>query len=310
MQMKPMVLLRFCLVLAALAAMGGCGRKEAPAPAAEGKPSTRTAGKLQVFVTIAPQAYAAREIAGDHATVSILVEPGSNPHVYEPTPRQMANLGQADLYFLAGVPFEDVLKERIEAANPKMRLIDTGRGIKLRATLADEADEDQPTGKASGMDPHTWLNPLNMKVMASNMADALIEADANHAADYRRNLSALSVVLDQLDADIRDICKDLKKREFMVYHPAFGYFADAYGLKQIPIEIEGKEPTAQTLAAAIERAKKDQIKVIFVQPQFSRKSAQAVAEEIGGRVVVADNLAEDYVGNMRNMARAFVEAMR
>jgi zinc transport system substrate-binding protein len=295
------------LVGALLAATAGCGRREPepPAPAAD----------VRVGVTIPPQMDFARTVGGRHVAVTVLVQPGGNPHTYEPTPQQMAELAKVDVYFLVGVPFEKTLLDRLKAVNPRMRVVDTGKGITLRSMSADElaADSDEPAGhhdEEGNKDPHTWLDPANVKIMAKNMADALIDIDPAHKVDYADNLARFDAELDALDAYIRERCKDLKTRDFMVYHPAFGYFAQAYGLKQVPIELEGKEPSGATLAATIGFARARGIRVIFVQQQFSRRAAQAVAEAIGGRVVAVDPLAEDYVPSMKKMADAFLEAMR
>ncbi len=292
------------LLLAGAAA--GCGRHE--------QAQTAAGGKVGVAVTIPPQMDFARKVGGEHVHVTVLVPPGGNPHTYEPSPQQMTELAQVKVFFQVGVPFEKTLLNRIEAVNPSMKTVDTGAGIALRSMSEDElrADTDEPAGQDEGgnKDPHTWLDPANVKVMARHMADALSEADPQNKADYAANLARYDRELDDLDAYIRARCKDLKTRDFMVYHPAFGYFARAYGLKQVPIELEGKEPSAQTLAATIDFARKSGIKVIFVQKQFSQRAAQAVAQAIGGKVVAVDPLSEDYVRNMKAMADAFAGAMQ
>lgn len=290
---------------AVLAAAGCGGGQDAQAPAA---------GKVGVAVTIAPQVDFVREVGGQHVKVTVLVPPGGNPHTYEPTPQQMTELAKVKVFFEIGVPFEKTILSRIEAVNPSMKMVDTGKGIELRSMSQDElnADADEPAGHGGGgtKDPHTWLDPVNVKIMAGHMADALSEIDPANKADYAANLARFDKKLDDLDAYIRERCKGLKEREFMVYHPAFGYFARAFDLKQVPIELEGKEPSAQTLAATIAFARKTGIKVIFVQKQFSQRAADAVAEAIGGKVVAVDPLAEDYVRNMKAMADAFAGAMQ
>ncbi len=292
------------LVLAAVSV--GCGQQ----PQAQGP----AAGKIGVAVMIAPQMDFVRQVGGQHVQITVLVPPGGNPHTYEPSPQQMTELAQVKVFFEIGVPFEKTLLTRIESVNPTMKMVDTGQGITLRSMSQDEmnADTDEPAGHDEGgnKDPHTWLDPANVKIMAAHMADALSEIDPANKADYAANLARFDKELDDLNAYVRDRCKDLKSRDFMVYHPAFGYFAQAYGLKQVPIELEGKEPSAQTLAATIDFARKTGIKVIFVQKQFSQRAANAVAEAIHGKVVAVDPLAEDYVRNMKAMADAFAGAMQ
>jgi len=151
-------------------------------------------------------------------------------------------------------------------------------------------------------DPHFWLNPRYAKIMAATIEKALEAADLPHAEAFRKNLAALDDDLDKLDARLREALAPLAGRDFFVYHPAFGYFADAYGLRQAPVELEGKEPTARQLARLVARARAEGVRIIFVQPQFSAKSAEAVAAAIGGAVVPLDDLAKDYVANLTDMA--------
>jgi len=263
-------------------------------------------------VSILPQAYFVERVGGGDVDVSVMVHPGASPATYEPTPGQMEQLAGADIYFRIGAPFENVWMDKIMAAHPDLTVVDTRRGITLRTMEAgrQEGSEHEGHRGKSGKDPHIWMNPRLAKVQARTICDALSEADAGHRADYESNLAAFQTELDALDSYVRDRLARLSARRFMVFHPAFGYFADAYDLQQVPIEVEGKEPGARALAALIERAREEGIKVIFVQAQFGRRSAEAVAEAIGGSVLAVDPLARDYVQNMKKMADAFAEAMR
>jgi zinc transport system substrate-binding protein len=297
------------LCFAALAAvcLTACDRAEpAGAPGQGGE-------ALSAFVTIPPQAKFVERVVGQHVEVDVLVEPGHSPHTYEPTPSQMVRLAEADVYFLIGVPFEQILQNKIQSANPDMQMVDTGAGIELRRMKAHvhETEHAEHHSEDEGQrDPHIWLDPANVKVMGRNICDALVEMDPEHEEEYRSNLESFLADLDELDRDIRGITEALKTRKFMVFHPAFGYFADAYGLEQIPIEIEGKEPSARGLQSLIETARDEGIKVIFVQKQFSARSAEVVAGEIGGEVVEVDPLAREYFTGMRKLAQAFARAMR
>ncbi|MFW6188979.1 MAG: metal ABC transporter solute-binding protein, Zn/Mn family [Planctomycetota bacterium] len=293
----------FILAVAVLAAAGaGCGG-EPEAPRLE-------AASVRAFGTILPQQYFIERVGGEHVRADVLVEPGQNPHTFEPGPQKMSRLARADVYFLVGVPFEDVIRDRLRATTPDMRMVDTGKDIKLRSMDSHLRGETPSGHTAEGKDPHVWLDPNNVKKMARRIADALAAIDPSHEPDYRSNLEAFERDLEELDAQIRQICGDLPKRQFMAFHPAFGYFADAYDLQQVAVEVEGKRPSAKDLVHLIERARKNGIKVVFVQKQFSREQAQMIAHEIGGKVVAVDPLAGDYLQNMRRMARAFAEAMR
>jgi zinc transport system substrate-binding protein len=263
--------------------------------------------KVKVVVSILPQEYFVERVGGERVEVEVLVGPGQSPHTYEPTPKQVAALADGQVYFRIGMPFEDVLAEKIKGMFPGLRVVDTRKGITLRRMTADEAaadarEEGAHSGTGGEPDPHTWLDPRLVKVQARTIADALEEIDAGHREEYEKNLAAFVADLDAVDKRIRAALAGVKGRDFFVYHPAFGYFADAYGLRQVPVEIEGKEPGAKQLATLIDRAKAEHVKVIFVQAQFSSKWAQTVAQAIGGAVVPMDDLAKDYIRNLENMA--------
>lgn len=263
---------------------------------------------LDVFVSILPQKYFVERVGAERVAVSVMVGPGRSPATYDPTPRQLSRLSEAELYFRIGVAFENVWMDRIRAANPHMQIIDSLRGIELR-TVDSAARDESPAGNGGIKDPHVWTDPGRVKIMAANIRDALIESDPEHRADYERNYKSFAADLERLDSWIRDLFRELPSHNFMVFHPSWGYFADAYGLRQIPIESGGKEPGPKTLALLIDDARKAGVKVIFVQQQFSRRTAQTVAQAIGAEVVSVDPLAEDYLENMRRVARAFAGAL-
>lgn len=274
---------------------------------------------LRVFVSLLPQQTFVERIGGPDVTVESLVRPGFSPHTYEPTPSQIARLAEADLFVGIGLPFESAWMERLRAANPDMRVLDLSEGIERRALEAHKHDEetaahdhDHPheLDHAAEPDPHLWTSPRLVRIMGERLAAVLAELDPEHAGDHAARLVTFQADLDRLDADIRAQLAGLKHRRFMVYHPAWGYFADAYGLTQIPIELDGKEPGPRQLAALIEQAREQDVKVIFVQPQFSRKAAEQVARAIGGRVESIDNLAPDYFENLRRVARAIADSER
>jgi zinc transport system substrate-binding protein len=285
----------------ALALAAGTARA---AESAEAQPP-----KLNVFVSLLPQATFVERIAGERVKVGVLVGPGQSPHTFEPTPKQMTDLARARLFFALGWPFEKRLVAKVTAANPQLRVVDTREGVPLRSMAAAEIDKDDADHQAGGPDPHIWVSPRLVKIQAATIARALAGEDPAHAADYEKGLKAFQEDLDRVDAKIAKALAPLKGKEMFVYHPAFGYFADAYGLKQVPVEVEGKEPSAKHLAAFIERAKAAGVKIIFVQPQFSAKSAEAVARAIGGAVVPLDPTAKDYLANLETMAEKIGQAL-
>ena len=293
--------------------------------------------EMKVFVSILPQAYFLERVGGDLVDVSVMVGPGHSPHTYEPGPKQMYELSQAKLYFRIGVDFEKVWMERISKINPNMKVVDTRHGIELLPMKAhhheerhglhgrhQEKDQDEHHRhnghgergsahhhRAKGLkDPHIWLSLRLVKIQAETIFEALAAGDPAHRAYYLENLKALERDLDELDKEIAQSLKKAKTGKFMVFHPAWGYFARDYGLEQIPIEIEGKEPTAKDLIRIIQEAKEEGIGIIFVQKQFSKTSAETVARAIGGKVVHVDPLARDYLKNMKEIADRFADVLR
>jgi zinc transport system substrate-binding protein len=267
--------------------------------------------RIRAFVSILPQVYFVERIGGKRVDVSCMVGPGHSPATYEPMPRQMAELSKATLYFRIGVPFENVWIDRISKSSPDMKVIDTRRGIPLMPMRAHDHAGYRADPHDRGLkDPHVWLSLRLASTLAQNIYKAFVSEDPLHQSFYQANLQSLRRDLDELDAEIVEIMKNAKTRKFMVFHPAWGYFAHDYGLEQVPIETEGKDPTAKGLAAVIDKARKEGIKVIFVQKQFSEKSAETVASAIGGKVIQIDPLAGDYLDNMRKIAQTFAEVLQ
>jgi zinc transport system substrate-binding protein len=281
--------------------------------------SMGSAGRgIPLFVSIPPQRYFVEKIGGAHVRVTEMLPPGANPHSYEPKPKQVASLSKAVLYFAAGVPFEAVWLKKFQSANPNMKIVHTDAGIeKIPMTSHDHAGEGsaghlhESKGKENGLDPHTWLSPPLVKIHAQNIAEGLIQIDPANKTHYDSGLNDFLKEIDTLDSELRNFFSGKgKKLRFMVFHPAWGYFARAYGLTQIPVEIEGKEPKPADLEKLIRMAGKEQIKIIFVQPQFSTKSAEVIAQNIGGAVSFADPMAFDWNKNLRGVGRKFSEALR
>ncbi len=263
--------------------------------------------RLQLFVSVLPQQTIVERVGGEHVQVRSMVRPGHSPATYEPTPRQVAALADADLYVRVGVPFEDAWMARILAANPNMEVVDARTGIVQHRSLGHD-HRGEVWYQESDLDPHIWTSPPLAKIIARNIRDTLIRLAPRHRAVFDANYRAFAQELDALDREIRVLLADLSNRRFLVFHPAWGYFADTYDLIQVPIEKTGKEPGAKALGAVIDQARHERVRVIFVQPQFNRKAAQQVAEAIGGRVEAIDPLAADYVENLRRVARLIKEA--
>lgn len=266
-----------------------------------------------VFVTLGPQKFFVECISQGQVLVQVMVEPGANPHVYEPKPRQMQALSTASLYFSIGDSFDLAWLPRLQAANPRMRVVQTDKGCAKISMIAHEHEGvGSDHSHEHGLDPHIWLDPALVKIQARHIADALMQADPDNAALYRANTVDFMAELDQLDQELREILGGLPpdQRSFLVFHPSWGYFAKAYGLEQMAIETEGKEPSAKDIRQIISLAREKKIRVIFVQPQFSEKSAGVLAKEIGAQVVRLDPLAQDWAENLRQAARAFATVLQ
>lgn len=273
------------------------------------------AAPLEVAVSVAPQKYFIQKLAGPLARVSVMVTPGADPHSFEPKASQMAQVAGASIYFAQGVEFEQVWLPRMAASNKKLTVVDATAGIELLPL--EEHGHDKEVGHQHAAtpdketDPHTWTSPRLAKVEAANMARALAQADPANAQAYEANLAALNQEIDALDAAIREALKGLPEgASFLVFHPAWAYFARDYGLREVALEVGGKEPGPRLLRKIIDDSRKKGVKVVFVQPQFSRKAAESVAEGIGATLAVADDLAEDWAANLLQVAKAFREAAR
>jgi zinc transport system substrate-binding protein len=261
------------------------------------------------------------KIGGELVDVSVLVAPGADPHTYEPKPRQMVELAKAVLYFTVGIDFEKAWKNKIAAANPKMRIVPTDEGIlklpvsehrhhELGKGHVEARSKDSHRDHAGEPDPHIWLSPPLVKVQAGHIRDALVAVDSANRMLYEDNYAAFAREIDALDAEIKSSFAGSQGTRFMVFHPSWGYFAHAYGLEQIPIEIEGKDPKPAQIKELIQHSREHGIKVVFVQPQFSTKSAEMIAREIGGQVVPVDPLAGNWAENLREVGRKFKAALR
>ncbi|WP_028583803.1 metal ABC transporter solute-binding protein, Zn/Mn family [Desulfogranum mediterraneum] len=271
------------------------------------------AAPLEVFVSIAPQKWLSDQIGQDQVHTHILIANNQEPHSFEPSPRQIAQLSAARLYLTVELEFENQLVKILSQNAQRLTIVDVAKQV--RKIPMDQHGQEHQHGHGEGghspqlLDPHIWLAPANLKIMARNMAAAFRAADPANQAFYQHNLEELNRTLDRLDRELAHQLKPYQGAPFYVFHPSFGYFARAYGLRQEAVEVEGKAPTPKQLARLIAQARKEQIRVIFVQPQFDPKSGAAIARAIDGRVLPLDPLAEDIPANLRAMAAAVAAAL-
>ncbi len=265
--------------------------------------SAGTQKNLDVFVSIPPQKWLCEQLAGKHITTHLLIPKGQEPHGFEPSPKQIRALSTAKLFFMAGLPFEQEIVRRLDQPGVTIQVVDTSKNIKKIPI------DDDGHGHKAEPDPHVWLSPPNLKSMAAVMATAIIAHDLGNEALYKKNLWLLNGLLDDLDLSLTKELAPFKGSSFFVFHPAFGYFANRYQLHQVAVETGGKSPRPKQLSALINKARADDVQVIFVQPQFDPRSAENIANAIGGRVVPLDSLAENVVENMGKMAMEIAEAL-
>lgn len=266
---------------------------------------------LQVTVSIVPQEYFVERIGGDRVSVNAMIQPGIDPHTYEPKPEQLKTTAQSQAYFKIGVSLEDAWKDRLNSVNNQMLIVDTSQGVdKIPLTAEhdhghnhDHAKEKEDQAEKTSLDPHIWLSPKRVKAQAETIYQTLAQLDPAHQAIYQANFEKFSQELDALDQEIRQNLAAVKNKKFMVFHPEWGYFAQDYGLEMIAIEVEGNEPSAAQLSELIKQAKKDNIKVIFAQPEFSQKSAETVAREIGGQVITISAFDENWSENLQQVSQ-------
>jgi zinc transport system substrate-binding protein len=249
--------------------------------------------KINAVVSILPQAEFVERVGGRHVDVHVLVGPGQSPATYEPGPQQMARLGEAHVLFRIGTPFEKGFMDKVAGLYKDLEIVDTRKGVPLR--YFKSRGREVP-------DPHIWLDPSLVSIQAANICESLSRLLPEKRPFFEKNLAAFQEDLAGVDRRIAQALAPLEGSKFYVFHPAFGYFGDRYGLTQVAVEIEGKEPTPRQLAGLIERARNDGVKVIFVQPQYAKKNAETIAREIKGAVVPMNPLPRNYLENLEDMA--------
>jgi len=311
------------VLLACLLVLSACG----PQPA-----QMNADGNLTVTVSVLPQQYFVERIGGEHVAVNVMVAPGDSPHSYEPKPEQMTSLSESAAYFSIGVDFENAWLDKIASANEDMLMVDLIANVERMPMEAHEHgdehgeehegeheeghEEEQEEGHAEehvdeheheegNLDPHVWTSPQLVKIMSQTIYETLADLDPKHEDEYKANLDTFIAEIETLEGDIAGSLAAYEGKKFFVFHPSWGYFARDFGLEQVPIEIGGTEPSASELAALIEQAKAEGAKVIFVQPEFSTRSAETIASEIGGSVVLISPLDPDWMNNLRKVAVAF-----
>jgi zinc transport system substrate-binding protein len=270
--------------------------------------ATTLFARTNVCVSIPPQAFFIQKIAGDTADVTVLIPAGSSPATYTPKPSQLKAIKDASLYFTIGVPFEHNWLNRFKSINTSLKIIDMTQGIKKKALHNPLEKENHQNHQHETLDPHVWLSPKLAQILAKNIMEAFSQQYPQKRTFYENRYNLFKTEIEHLQNKIKQKLQNLKNKTFIVFHPSFGYFADEFGLKQIAIEKEGKEPSLKYIKRVIDFAKSHNIKTIFVEPQFSQKSASYIAKQIDGQVVSIDPLAKEWDKNLLEIANSFEKA--
>jgi len=306
----------FVVLIASL--LVGCANNTTGKPAAINE---KTEEKLRVVTTFAPLYSFTVNVAGDAALVENLVPVGTSIHTFQAKPSDIKKLAQADVLITNGVGLEEFLSDIIEAAsNPNLLIIDTSKGINILDALEPEGDElgheeeDEEHGHEEG-DPHIWLSPKNAIRQVEAIRDALVKADSSNTKTYEKNAATYIEHLEQLDAEIAERLGKAEKKNYMVFHNAYQYFEEEYGMKSAAVieKFPGKEPSPRYLKELIDLINNRDVRIVFTEPQFSPKLVNTLKQELGIYVgeldPIGSELSKDgYEKTMRDNLEAFLRA--
>ena len=253
------------------------------------QPKLKETAKM-VSVSILPQKYFVEQIAGNLVQVNVLVPPGSSPHNYEVLPSQMKDLAKSKVWLQIGLlTFEDAWKDKYAEINKDLAIVNCSEGIKTIAG-SDCEEEGQGHEHSGAFDPHIWLAPAEVKIMAQNTLVALKAGFPEHGAAFQANYSRFISKVDSLSKIIDQKLAPLINRNILIFHPALAYYARQFNLKQIPLELDGKEPSPRHMKDIIDLAREQNIMIVFIQKEFDSENALQLSREIGGEVVIIDPL--------------------
>jgi len=267
--------------------------------------------KHTVSVSILPQKYLVDRLTDSSFRINVMVPPGTSPEMYEPSPVQMKEVGNSVVYFAVGpLEFESTILPRIKELNPNIKFVNLSDGINLLEGHRHREIMGEEDHHHINYDPHIWTSTAEFKKMAENTCKVLCEVFPEKKELFQGNLSKLNQDIDNLDLRIKKMIENAKTKDFLIYHPALTYFSKEYGLNQIAIEEDGKNPSAQKLTVLLSLAKKEGINTVFIQSQFDSHNAEMVAMELGGEIVKIDPLGYDWLKNMNDMVDKLAVALK
>jgi len=257
---------------------------------------------IKAVVSIAPMVSYLQAIGGDKVDITLMVEPKHSPHTYEPKPSQMVSVSKANLYFAIGVEFEKVWLGKFTSINPNLKVIRVDNNITKRYI-------DTHHSQKAHKDPHIWTSLDNLQIIAKHMYQALRQQDPANKEYYEQNYQKFIQHIQDTKQQITTILSNTPKgSKFMVFHPSWGYFADEFGLKQLAIEVAGKEPKFKEVIHIIQEAKRANVKAIFTQPEFSDKTSQVIASELHIPVIKVSPLSKDWEQTLIKIAKAIAKS--
>jgi len=268
-------------------------------------PPTTITNKPVISVSILPQKYFTEKIAGDKFEINVLIPPGASPASYDPTPNQLIQLADSKIYFKIGyIEFEKNWIDKFISEYPELAIIDTSNGLDLM-----ENENSHSHHYHGWIEPHIWMSPENVKNIALNIYQAIIKIDKKNISYYKSNYNEFISEIEALNKSITSMFEKINTKRFIIYHPALTYYAADFGLEQISIEIEGKNPSANYIKQIIDIAKKEQIKAVLVQKQFDITKAETIAKEIEGQVIPIDPLDYNWPNQLLEISLKLSQAL-
>lgn len=273
--------------------------------------AARKESRIVVVASIAPLADFVRQVGGDRVEVVLLLPPGASPHTYEPTPRAVQEISRAALFVKIGAGLEFWADRVVGAVAKGVRVVEASQGVDLIRSVHDGHDHGR------GVDPHIWLDPVISAAIVGKIAEALASTDPANSAVYRKNSADYQERLYSLHKEIAGRVKTFRSREYVTFHPAWSYFSRRYGLRVAGVieEAPGKEPSPRHLARILAELRRFETRVVFAEPQFNARVAEAIAKEAGGTVLFLDPVGgqkgrETYIDLMRHNLAVMEGALR